>query len=102
MVRKMRSSTPSSAPSGAPFFEHVAKKPRRVTLEASNRSLSDRELIDDLLYDVFIGMAKGHWWLVLPDYDDRQDIELGTGQDWDVLLPILIKGGFLLPQSKST
>ena len=59
------------------------------------------EDIDTLLVRIFSTLVEGYWWKVLPDEDNDYDICIGTGRDWEQLLPLLLVGKYVVVSRES-
>jgi hypothetical protein len=55
-----------------------------------------------LVDSVFGNLREGIWWRVLPIEGTNNDICTGTGQAWDVLLPLLLERDFIRVHSEPT
>jgi hypothetical protein len=58
--------------------------------------------ITALVDSVFGNLREGIWWRVLPIEGANDDICSGTGQAWDVLLPLLLERAIIRVHGKPT
>jgi hypothetical protein len=62
---------------------------------------SAEEDIDTLILCIFSMLVQGYWWKVLPDEDSDHDICIGTGRDWEQLLPLLLVRKYVVVSRES-
>lgn len=55
-----------------------------------------------LLQDGFSALKERVWWRILPIEEDYDDVAFGMGLQWEDFLPLLLHGGFLYTEKRST
>jgi hypothetical protein len=102
MSSRRRSFRTSKSSLRESFEDQPRKTSRRLAVKTLPQPSSIGEEIEACLVDIFSGMTTGFWWRVLPDLEHDDNICVSTGVPWEQLLPLLLLGGFLEAQVRST
>jgi hypothetical protein len=95
MVRTRRSSGGKGAASVEPFQDRQQQRHLGVQTAGIHRLGRGTEECFDLVQRILAQAVEGFWYRILPVDDHDDDITVGTGVEWQYLLPLLSKCSLL-------
>ena len=85
-----------------PFKKHRKNSINNSPVEGDKEPPTTKQISFDLLCKCFTTLNAGIWWRIIPLGDGYDDISVGTGIEWDDLLPLLMDAGFLKVTERRT
>jgi hypothetical protein len=102
MSKQLRSTDTLNVAFRGPSRMQRARLPVDQSAAGTTERIVGGDNITALVDSVFGNLREGIWWRVLPIEGTNDDICTGTGQAWDVLLPLLLERDFIRVHGEPT